>query len=318
VQNSFSIEVSLTPSGYSVDKEISVTYKGEKGSVMSEENGFQMFFKVDKDLSHVFTNCLVQVSNTEGAYSRLPSKSEVVSRYYHIYSSKKLNTAVTLKIFHRAAEADLNQLCFLTSTDKSPPYDYEVLHGGQFTSTYGEITVKTFSFYTICKLCCQLYVCHGVRGVLSYMETRYEASLYCSIQPTLQDSEYRLKVYMSVVKNCDIFSQYVKMYIQEEFEDKVKLISRHVVIFNEGHDCITAQHDLNTDSPQSVFLKPTDHNNTLCHVDISDYVDGYPPLLVYDVHGKMNCSFDLKFTLLEGLQEAKQFTLNQWDLPGMY
>ena len=273
-----------------------------------------MRFEENKDLSsQEATKCLVQVSSTEGAYSRLPSNTTALSRFYHISSSKNLNTAVTLKIFYQAAEDDIHQLRFLTSTDNSPPYNYRILCGGHFTSAYGEITVERFSFYTICKL----YAYHGVKGVLSYMEIHYEARLYRSIQPTLLDSGYSWNLYLSVVKKCDIFSHCMKKYIQEEFEDKLKMISSHVVIFDDDCDSITVHHGLKTNSPQNVFLEEVDHDNTLCHEHISDHVEGCPPLLVYNIQGKPNCSLELKFTL-DGLQEAKQFTMRQSQFPGKY
>ena len=166
-------------------------YKGERGSVLWEEAGIQMTFEENMDISsQEATKCLVQESSNEGARSRLPSNTKGFSRFYHISSSKNLNTAVTLKIFYQEAEDDIHKLRFLTSTDNSPPYDYEILYGGSFTSTYGEVTVKRFSFYTICKL----YAYHGVKGVLSYMETSFEESLYRSLQPTLLDSGYRLNL----------------------------------------------------------------------------------------------------------------------------
>ena len=271
-----------------------------------------MRFEENKDISsQEATKCLVQVSSTEGAYSRLPSNTKAFSRFYHISSSKNLNTAVTLKIFHQAAEEDIHQLRFLTSTDNSPPYDYKILYGGHFTSTYGEITVERFSFYTICKL----YAYHGVKGVLSYMETSFEASLYRSLQPTPLDSGYRWNLYLSVVKNCDVFSHCVKRYIQEEYEDRVKLVTGQVVFFSDTHDCVTPQHNLKTNSSQNISLEEPDHS-VLRFVDIIEYVDGRPPLLVYAIHCKPKCSLELKF-FLDGLLEPNQLTLRQSHLPGI-
>ena len=314
LQFNFFAIVSNAPSGFSVEKEISITCKGERGSVLWDEGGIQMRFEESKDISsYEAVKCTVQVSNTEGAYSRLPSNTKALSRFYHISSSKNLNTAVTLKIFHHAAEDDIHKLRFLTSTDNSPPYNYRILDGGHFTSIYGELTVERFSYYTIC----MLYVYHGVKGVLSYMETRYEASLHCSIQPTLINSRFRWNLYLSIVKHCDIFRHCVKKYIHEEFQDKLILVYSHVVIFDNECDCITVSPTLTTGSPQNVFLGKVHHENTLCHEHISNYVDGCPPLLVYSIHGDLNCLLELKFTL-GGFQEAKQFIVDQFQLPGKH
>ena len=258
------------------------------------------------------TKCFVQVSKNEGAYSKLPSNAKPLSRFYHISSSKSLNnTAVTLRIFYQAAKEDIRQFCFLTSTNNAPPYNYKILYGGHFTSTYGEISVESFSLYTIC----QLYAYHGMKGILSYMERSYEARLYCSIQPTTLNSGYRWSIYLSVVKNCYIFTNTMKTYIQEEFEDKLKLVSKHVVIFDDAHDFITVHPNLSTNSPESVFLDEVDHESNLSKELIMHHVDGCPPLLIYRIHGRQSCSLDLKFTL-KGLQKEKHFTLHQYDLPG--
>ena len=308
----FFAEVSNAPSGFSVEKEISITCKGERGSVLWDEGGIQMRFEESKDVSsYEAIKCTVQVSNTEGAYSRLPSNTKALSHFYHISSSKNLNTAVTLKIFHHAADDKIHNLRFVTSTDDSPPYNYRILDGGRFTSIYGELTVERFSYYTIC----MLYVYHGVKGILSYMETRYEASLYCSIRPTLINSGYRWNLYLTIVKHCDIFRHCVKKYIHEEFQDELRKVSGHVVLFDSNSDRVTVCHSLISDSSQNVVLKDVDHDSTLSHERISNYVDGCPPLLVYSIHGDLNCLLESKFTL-GGLQKAKQFTIDQFQLPG--
>ena len=164
----YTIEPTSAPSGFSVEKEISVTYKGEKSSVLWKEAGLQLLFEEDKDLhsKNAATKYLVQVSDSEGSYARLPSKTELVSPVFHISSSQKLDISATVKIFHQASDVDIDQLCFLTSTDDQPPYNYQIAQGGHFTSTYGEISVKQSSFFTICNLGFH----YGVKGILSYME----------------------------------------------------------------------------------------------------------------------------------------------------
>jgi len=245
------------------------------------------------------------VSSTEGAYSRLPSKMEVVSRYYHIHSSKKLNTTVTLKIFHRAAVSNLHQLCFLTSTDKSPPYNYNLLRGGHFTPTYGEITVETFSFYTICKL----YIYHGVKGVLSYMETTYRAALYRSIHPTRLDSGYRWNVYLYVMKNCEVFTTCMK-----EYREHVKLLSEHAMSFDDTEAPVRACVRFEASSPANVFLDEPE-SNVICKTEISEYVEGKPPLLVYRLCAQPQSFVELRI-LLQGFEKDLSFILRHRDLPG--
>ena len=96
----------------------------------------------------------------------------------------------------------------------------------------------------------------------------------------------------------------------------MKLITGQVVFFSDTHNCVTAQHHLKSNSPQNNSLEEPDHS-VLRFVDIIEYVDGRPPLLVYTIHCKPKCSLELKF-FLDGLQESNQFTLRrQSQLPGI-
>ena len=279
-------------------------------SCLWEEDGLQMIFQQSKEFhSQEASMCFVQMSDTAGSDSTLPKNAEAVSRYYHISSSKNLNTAVTLKIFYRRAENDTDQLHFLTSTDVSPPYNYQVLHGGHFTATYGEITVETFSFYTICRL----FLHYGLRGILANMENKFKASLYRSNQPTPQS---RWNIYLVVVKDDDIFSHSVKTYIQDNYNESVTLVTEQVVSLCDKVDCITASHNLEINSPQNVSVdEPCPH--ILNCTGIRDYVDGHcPPLLKYSIGCSSTCSFNLKF-MLDGVQEPNCFTLRESDLQGI-
>ena len=287
-----------------------------RGSVLWEEAGIQMRFEEKKDLSsQEATKCLVQVSSTEGACSRLPSSTKALSRFYHISSSKNLNTAVTLKIFHQAAEDDIHQLRFLTSNDNSPPYNYRILCGGHFTSAYGEITVERFSFYTIAMLY-KLYIYHGVKGVLSYMETSYKASLYRSSQPTPLHSGYMWKIYLSVVKNCEVFTDCMKKYIKEEYQENITLVKAFATLYyDESYPTVSANVNLKTNSPGKVFLDNEPNSNVLCKTVISEYVEGHPPMIVYNLHAQQQSSVELKI-VLQGFDEDPTFVLHQFDLPG--
>ena len=308
----YTIEPTSAPSGFSVEKEISVTYQGEKSSVLWKEAGLQLLFEEDKDLhsKNAATKYLVQVSDSEGSYARLPSKTEVVSPVFRISSSQKLDSSATVKIFHQASDVDIDQLRFLTSTDDQPPYDYQIAQDGHFTSTYGEISVKHFSFFTICNL--GFY--HGVKGVLSYMEKKFEASLYCSSRPKLVKSGYTWNIYLSVVKHCDIFSHSVKKYIKEKLQDSVQLIPGQIILLDNIHKSITAHHQLHTSSPADVILTEPTCKDLMC-TDIKRYVSGHPPLLVYSLHFKSLCSLELNIRL-EGIEKETSFTVRDIHLPG--
>ena len=279
-------------------------------SCLWEEDGLEMIFQQSKEFhSHEACRCFVQMSNTAGSDSILPVSAEAVGRYYNISSTKNINTAVTLRIFYRRAENDTDQLFFLTSTDVSPPYNYQVLHGGHFTSTYGEITVETFSFYTICRL----FLHYGLSGILANMENKFKASLYRSNQPTPQS---RWNIYLVVVKDYDVFSRWVKTYIQDYYNESVTLVTEQVVLLSDDVDYVTGSYNCETSSPQNISVHEPDQR-ILNHSDIRDYVDGRLPLLKYSIGSSSNCSFNLKF-MLDGVQEPECcFTLRESDLQGI-
>ena len=306
----FAIEPTYTP-GFSVEKDISVTYRGEKGSVMWKEAGLQLLFEEDKDLlSQTAIKYLVQVSDSEGSCARLPSMTEVVSPVFRFISSQKLNSSATLKILHEASDVDVDQLRFLTSTDDQPPYDYQIIQGGHFTSTHGEISVQHFSFFTICNLCSH----YGVKGVLTFKEKRFVASLYCSSQPKLVMSGCMWNIYLSVVKNCSVFRHSVKSFIREEYQDDVKLVTGQVLCLNDTSKSVTAHHHFDPQSAADVTLiEPS--CMSLKRKDIKRYIRGRPPLLEYSLHSKSLCPLELKMTL-EGFEEETTFTLRHIHLPG--
>ena len=258
-----------------MEKEISVAYKGEKSSIIWREGGIVLKLEEDKDLRlQDATKLSIQKFSSEGSYSRLPSNSEVASKVYFINSSKPLRSTATIRIYHQAREGDIDQLCFLTSTDEQPPYDFTILKGGHFTSAYGEITVDRFSFFAIYHLVKQ----HGFQGILYYMEKFYEASLYHSKQPSSRGSKFQWNLYLSVTKNCHVFRSCLKNYIKEEYDDDVKLVSKCVVKLNRAVDSITVSTSLGTSPPSQdeVCLREPD-TTSLKKSNVKNYTDGCPP-----------------------------------------
>ena len=229
---------------------------------------------------------------------------------YRIECPKKLNSSVTIRIQHELAEESLQNLCFITCIDDKPPFDYSVLHGGNFTSEYGEISVKRFSFYSIGRLLTK----YRVKGALCLLEKSYQVSLYRSVFPTTLSSTCSWKIYLSVTKNCSIFRKSVVKYIQEEYRNDVKLISCHTARFDGLEKCISVQHNCNTDSPRDVKVEELG-NTSLQKIDISGYVDGHPPLINFSLLAKPGCSLRLSFKLV-GFQKPVDLVLHCSELPG--
>ena len=303
--------------GFSAEIKKSMVYNGEKSSCLWADAGLEMVFHQCKEKPQEAKICFVQVSDTAGPHSRLPNNATAVSRCYHISSSKNLNSAVTLKIFYQTAEDDIDQLRFLTCTDISPPYNYKILNGGHFTSTYGEITVETLSFYIICKLNTHY---SGLTRFLLYMQTRFSlymeknliVSLYRSYQPT---PEKRWNVYLVVTKDNIVSHRGAKRYIQDNYHKSVTLVAEQVAFFHHILECVIARHYLETESPQNISVYEPDHQ-VLHYADIRHYVDGRPPLLKYSIGYSCNCSFNLRF-ILYGLERVNHITLRECDLQGI-
>ena len=271
--------------------------------------------KLEEDKDHRLqdaTKLSIQKFSSEGSYSRLPSNSEVASQVYFINTSKPLKRNATIRIYHQAREVDINQLCFLTSTDEQPPYDFNILKGGHFTSAYGENTVERFSFFTICRLVKQL----GFRGVLYYMEKSYEASLYHSLQPSSLGSKFQWNLYLSVTKNCHVFRSCLKDYIKEEYKEDVKLVDKCIVKLNCAVDTITVSTSLGTSPPSQdqVCLYEPD-TTSFQKTDIRNYIDGCPPAFVYRLLAMPSSKFKVEF-VMEGFERNCKFNLHQYHLQG--
>ena len=271
--------------------------------------------KLEEDKDHRLqdaTKLSIQKFSSEGSYSRLPSNSEVASQVYFINTSKPLKRTATIRIYHQAREVDINQLCFLTSTDEQPPYDFNILNGGYFTSAYGEITVERFSFFTICHLVKKL----GFRGVLYYMEKSYEASLYHSLQPSSLGSKFQWNLYLSVTKNCHVFRSCLKDYIKEEYKENVKLVDKCIVKLNRAVDTITVSTSLGTSPPSQdqVCLYEPD-TTSFQKTDIRNYIDGCPPAFVYRLLAMPSSKFKVEF-VVEGFERNCKFNLHQYHLQG--
>ena len=271
--------------------------------------------KLDEDKDHGIhdaTKFSIQKFNSEGSYSRLPSNSEVASQVYFINSSKQIKRTATIRIYHQAREVDIDKLSFLTSTDEQPPYDFNILKGGHFTSAYGEITVERFSFFTLCHLVKQ----HGFRGVLYYMEKSYEASLYHSKQPLSQGSKFKWNLYLSVTKNCQVFRSCLKAYIKKEYDDDVKLVDKCIVKLNRAVDSITVSTSLGTSPPSQdeVYLREA-ATTSLKKSKVEDYTDGCPPAFNYRLFAIPDSKFKIEFDM-EGFEETCKFNLHMDDLQG--
>ena len=234
----------------------------------------------------------------------------MASQVYFIKSSQPLKRAATIRIYHQAKGFDIEKLCFLTCIDEQPPYDFKILEGGLFTSMYGEITVKRFSFFTIVHFLNQ----HGLRGILYYMEKFYEATLYRSKQFSSQGSKFQWKLYLSVTKKCHVFRSWLKRYIKEEYQDDVQLVNECTVELSRVVDSITVSTSSSPPSQDDVSLREPG-TTSFKKSEVKKYTDGSPPVLMYRLLAIPNSKFKIEF-VMEGFLESCKINLHDHDLQG--
>ena len=296
-----------------MEKEISVTYKGEKSSVIWKEGGILIMLEEDKD--HRLqddTKCSIQKFNSEGEYSRLPHNSVVVSQVYFINTSKPLKRTATIRIYIQTKKVDIDKLHFFTSTAEQPPYDFKAIKGGYFTNTYGEIKVKRFSFFTIC----HLNKPRRFQTLLNYMEKSYEVSLRCSKQPSYHGSKLEWKLYLNVTENINFIRSNLKTFIREEFNDNVEQVSSSIVKFNRDVKSITVFTSMGNSPPshdEVCLYEPS--STSIRKADIRKYTDGCPPGFVYHLIAIPNIKFNIEF-VIKGFEGNCKFNLHQYHLQG--
>ena len=113
-------------------------------------------------------------------------------------------------------------------------------------------------------------------------------------------------------KDYDVFSCWVKKYVEDNYNESVALVTEQVVLLSDNVNCVTAT-DLKKKSSQNFSVYEPDHH-ILNHAHIRGYVDGRPPPLKYSIgcSCSSNCSFILKFTRY-GVQEPNCLTLCESD-----
>ena len=102
---------------------------------------------------------------------KLPEGYELVSAVYWVKTPGKFAKPVTIEVQHCANFSNPNQLCFVrtTCTQKSLPYNFEIIDGGSFNlgTKHGALSITNFSGIAIvkdvipnehsCQYCAQVY-----------------------------------------------------------------------------------------------------------------------------------------------------------------
>ena len=149
----------------------------------------------------------------------LPDYFEPVSAAYCIDCPLVFNDPVTIKIQHCATESNLENLFFITSSDRSPPFKFHCIEG-EFDSTFGVIKATAFSPFLIIKK-------------LFTRSSLYSAYLYHS-EKCVQESKQYWDLRFYIVRKLPVCEQSVK-----KSATNLQQSGNYVVQFTENADKIT-------------------------------------------------------------------------------
>ncbi len=276
-----------------------------------KKDGLQVQF--EENQSGDCSNTTISITTGSVAPSTYFHKRlEPISKVYHISCPKQLKTRATIRIKHDAPDDVLN-LCFVTCDDNQPD-DFKIILGGTFTPNYGELVVsKNLSWYSIGRRFSRF----DVRRVVYWLEKQYVSSLHCSSTSRLMPSgqQQYCNIYLSVVKDSRLFTKSVENYINQEFQEEVKLASRYAVYLNDTDEDVTVQYIYVQNSATNFYLDEPD----CTHLDksaIRSYVDACPPFLKFRLTFSPDSSVEVKF-ILDGFKNIVTHTVHSSDLPGI-
>ena len=271
VASDMSADDVVTPQikGFSTIGETSFTYYGKPVVFNWEGYGLQVFFD-----SADFSNEIMKVFHFFAAVNgnfQLPENSELVSGAYYIKSPPDCILPITtVKISHCVAKERIKDLSFAVSSNKLPPYYFNLLKGGYFTSSYGEIEVKNFSVLLL------VYE-HGISGLLSLFEKTYLALLYRSSRPILSSSDETIwDFYLIFIKKCPIFQRCVSKFCEER-----KIIERANLSFRFSENSSSIDLDILPQEDkiqEGWFISPVTYPS-IKKGDIDSFVKDLPPHL---------------------------------------
>ncbi len=158
---------------------------------------------------------------------------------------------------------------------------------------------------------------YPIGRLISRLEKRYVSSLHCSstLYLMMPSGQQHCNIYLSVVKNSRLFTNSVENFINQEFKEEVKLVSRHVVHLNDIDKYVTVQYIYVQNSVTNFYLEEPD----CTHLDksaIRSHVDACPPFLKFRLTFSPDSSVEVKF-ILEGFKNIDTHSVHSSDLPGI-
>ena len=177
-----------------------------------EDHGLELLFQDDVPTDPVKR---VEVSAAAAGDFVLPENTRLASVAFLVQCPFDLEREVQMRIPHFASDtsSDEHELSFVVSQSISPPFKFELLGGGDFTSSSekGELKVKTFSWHAI------VFVFkHGVSDLAYFLKNKYLVSLHRSSEfKFFEPNRYDWEVCFSVVKNVVTFQNFLKRFTRE-------------------------------------------------------------------------------------------------------
>ena len=173
-----------------------------------EEHNFSMTFQPDSLPTGVHES-LVEISVTSGEDYVLPVQTVPVSMFFSIKHKHKFHKNVLVSIEHISAETC--DLSFVVSSNPQPPFQFELLSGGDFdTKRHGKIERSEFSILGI---------------VIRILTGRWPHMLYYCALYTSPPVDYTWTVYIYILKD---FAAY-KHHIEEDTKYSERALNTYTV-----------------------------------------------------------------------------------------
>ena len=281
---------------------VSFVYKGNPHQFEWNGYGIELVFE-GHCLSTDISKCGITIYSITSTESLLPQDIQLVSALFQINCDARFIKPVTIKIQHCAAEHKLSDLCFVTSTDKNPPYIYQC-DDGHFNSNYGEIKVLSFSEYGIGKKkshskCVRLlkWFWPKTSGVL------YSICLYHTKKFTANEQNYWMLSFI-VVQNIPKYLSYV-----EDFATKLNMKRSGVVIMEFNDDGEKIQFVACLDKTKEVNVTNIT-SPSLSKSVIDKYEHGFPPNYKLELISSGQGNISIKFEIKDG--NLYEFIIFSW------
>ena len=141
-----------------------------------------------------FKECKLLIKVGLSGQFALPENTSLVSAVYWIDSEprSKFSKPLTLEMQHCAQSSQTSRLSFARCSHNSPPYAFEILEGGEFSSqsTYGSIQLHSFSRITML-----------LNWIFGDENVKYRARLYYLMKRV----EWR-EIYFFISKDLDTYA----------------------------------------------------------------------------------------------------------------